>query len=83
MIFKLLAPDSRATCTYDRSRIVSTCARMVRVGHSQARAAITSAICSMVIAEWIEIATMISTRNVGMVRPTSTTPRTSASTQPP
>ncbi len=56
--------------------MVSTWARMVRVGHSQARAATTSAISVIVIAWWIEIATMISTRNVGMVSPMSTMPRT-------
>jgi hypothetical protein len=38
-----------------------------RVGQSHASAAITRGHCSTVIAEWIEMATMISTRNVGMV----------------
>ena len=43
------APLARATAMYDRSRIESTCARIVRVGNIQASAATVRAITSTVI----------------------------------
>ena len=54
-------PESRATCTYARSRIDSTCERIVRVGSIHASEATTRAIISTVTAVRSEVAN--TTRN--------------------
>ena len=76
-------PDMRAISTYPLSRRLSTWARMVRVGLSQASEATTSAIWLTDSPPRIDTAMMISTSRPGTVRPMSAMPRMIVSASAP
>ena len=74
-------PESRATCTYARSRIDNTCERIVRVGSIHASEATTRAIISTVTAVRSEVASTTRNSRPGTVSSTSAAPRIKVSHQ--
>ena len=76
-------PESRATSTYARSRIVSTWARIVRVGVIQASEATISAMISTVSVVLIVEAITTSTARAGIGNSVSASPPMIVSVVPP
>ena len=83
MICGVFIPLSLAISIYGRSRSVSTCALIVRVGNIQASEATTKAIVCTLTMPLIEDATTINTNKPGTVSMMSATLRMTVSTIPP